>query len=332
MNAQLRGKSQSSRLFNQVVSFGNLHTAYKKAASGCRKNQELARFNFHLEKELISLQNELISGGYTPAFHRYFTIYDPKRRTIAVAPFRDRVVHHAVVNVLEPLFEKRFIFDSYASRKEKGTHAAAVRAQTFCRRRPWYGKADIEKYFESMDHAVLLKALKRKIKDNALMVLIEKIVFCSPTPSKGVPIGNLTSQFFANVYLDLLDHYMKDELGIRCYIRYMDDFLIFGWSKRQTMDRLEKANAFLQDTLLLTLKDRVTRIDRSTRGVSFLGMGIYPGTIRVWSKNRRRSMKRISANYRRWCNGEIDETTLANSLESVMAHLTHFSTMACELR
>ncbi|SLM27480.1 RNA-directed DNA polymerase (Reverse transcriptase) [Desulfamplus magnetovallimortis] len=321
-----------SSMFGKTISFSNLHAAYKKAASGCRKNNELAKFYYNLEKELIKLQEELISGRYLPETYRYFTIYDPKERTIAVAPFRDRVVHHAVVNILEPVFEKQFVFDSYACRKGKGTHAAIERAQNFIRRRPFYVKADISKYFDSINHSILLNQIVKKIKDQYLIDLIEKIIAASHTPGKGLPIGNLTSQFFANLYLDVFDHYMKDQLGIKCYIRYMDDFLLFGWSNKQVKERFTWAELFLQEKLKLSLKTRITYYGKSKHGVTFLGMRIYPGTIRVKSENRKRSIKRIINKQSLWQKGEINDEQLTSSLESVMAHLQYFNKIRCELK
>lgn len=318
-----QGKKRS--LFDRIVSFENLLPAYKKAAKGCRKTTEVSRFNFFLEKELLQLNNELSNGKYRPASYRYFTIFDPKKRTIAVAPFRDRVVHHAIINIIEPIFEKGFIFDSYASIKNKGTHKAVKRAQTFMRRRPWYVKADIEQFFDSIDHKTLINRVKRKIKDKKALSLMETVVQKAANPCTGLPIGNLTSQFFANLYLDEFDHYIKDQLGIKCYLRYMDDFVIFGWSRKQCEKRIEKADFFLKHDLGLTLKQRVTYIAESSRGLSFLGMRVYPGTIRVRSENKRRSIKRIYRNQRKWKGRKLSEHAFAASLESVMAHLTYFN-------
>jgi len=308
-----------------VASFQNLLNAHKKAARGCPHSTEVQKFGFHLEKELLHLKTELLNGGYTPAFPRFFTLFDPKKRTIAVAPFRDRVVHHAVVNVLEPLFEKRFIFDSYASIQGKGTHRAVERAQTFLRRRPWYAKADVRHYFETINQNLLLTMVGKKVQDQGLMRLIEKIVRRTGYESQGLPIGNLTSQFFANLYLDSLDHYIKDGLGVRCYLRYMDDFVIFGWSKKQVCRRMDKAENYCRTKLGLILKQKAFHIGTSAKGLSFLGMGIYPGTIRVLSINRRRSIHRIYRKEKAWRAGKIDGRKLAESMESVMAHLNHFS-------
>lgn len=309
----------------ETASFQNLLYAHKKAAIGCRKSAEVMRFYFYLEKELIQLKNTLQSQTYTPSPHRQFTIFDPKERSIAVSPFKDRVVHHAVVNVLEPVFEKRFIFDSYASRRGKGTHKAITRAQTFLRRRPWYVKADIRHYFENIHHKTLLDMLSKRVDDTGLMKLIDKIITANSEGSRGLPIGNLTSQFFANLYLDTLDHYIKDGLGAACYLRYMDDFVIFGWSREQVDKYMTKAEQFCRERLGLSIKKRVLHRGKSTHGLTFLGMGIYPGTIRVRSTNRRRSFHRLHHKHAAWKKGKIDGAVMAASMESIMAHLNHFS-------
>ncbi len=323
-------KKKQNNMFDQTICFANLLSAYKKAVRRCRKTDEINKFTFYLEKELIQLKKELSSETYVPAPHRYFTVFDPKKRTIAVAPFQDRIVHHAIVNILEPIFEKRFIFDSYASRKNKGTHAAVKRAQKFIRKRPWYLKADIQKHFDSIDHKILLKQIKMKIKDERLFSLIEKIVHRPDLPLKGLPIGNLTSQFFANLYLDIFDHYIKDQLGIKCYLRYMDDFVIFGWSQKMVKERHDKADLFLKKNLKLSLNKKVSYLGKSITGLSFLGMRIYPGTIRVKSENKKRSIKRIYKNHQLWETGKVHEDALVSSVKSVMAHLTYFANVRCE--
>ena len=309
----------------RVASFHNLFEAHKKAARGCPDSNEILEFDFHLEKKLLALKMQLLNGSYIPAFPRYFTLFDPKKRNIAVAPFRDRVDHHAVVNILEPVFEKRFIFDSYASIKDKGTHRAVARAQTFIRRCPWYAKADVKHYFDTINHDLLLAMMAKKVQDTGLLSLIEKIVKRAGNETTGLPIGNLTSQFFANLYLDSLDHYIKDGLGVRCYLRYMDDFVIFGWSQGQVTEQMKKAEIYCNDKLGLVLKKKALHIGKSAQGLTFLGMGIYPGTIRVRSVNRRRSIHRIYKKHRAWRIGKINEEKLAESMESVMAHLNHFS-------
>ncbi len=190
-----------------------------------------------------------LSGTYRHGSYTYFTIYEPKERLVAAAPFRDRVVHHAIVRVIEPIFERRFIEDSFACRRGKGTHAAMRRSAQFARRFPYALKCDVRKYFPSIDHGILLNELARMIADERLLMLIAVDpghtrrryspemaaggeLFDVQFHKVGLPIGNLTSQFFANVYLNPLDHFVKHELRVKGYVRYLDDFVLFGHDRK----------------------------------------------------------------------------------------------------
>jgi retron-type reverse transcriptase len=216
-----------------------------------------------------------------PGKYRYFTITGPKPRVIAVAPFRDRVVHHALINILEPVFEKRFIYDSYATRKGKGVHKAIARAQSFLRKNPWYLKMDIRQYFASIHHETLIRLIHRVIKDPFIMELCGAIIGMAAGPDgvkgeAGLPIGNLTSQFFANVYLNAFDHYVQEVLRIPAYLRYMDDFCIFT-KEKETVKRYKPVmEQFLRDTLKLETKPAATMINNRLHGLPFLGSASIP--------------------------------------------------------
>lgn len=312
-------------LFEKTISFSNLTLAAKTARQGCGRSMETARFFYRLEPELLHLQKELRKGRYIPGGHRYFKVYDPKERTIAVAPFRDRVVHHALVNILEPIYERCFIFDTYATRKAKGTHAAVSRAQYFLRKNRWYLKADIHKYFDSVDHDILLTIIRRKIKDDRLNDVLEGIIRKTPTFGKGLPIGNLTSQFLANVYLDALDHRIKDHWSAKHYLRYMDDFVLFSNKKADLLNLRQRIQRFLWRELQLELKPGGVWLNQAGHGLSFLGVRIFRGAIRHRSENKRRSLKRMHNKVQDWIDGKIDEDALAASLTSALGHLRHFS-------
>lgn len=203
-----------------------------------------AAFLGELEHEVVALHHELRSGRYRPGPYHYFEIHEPKPRIVACAPFRDRVVHHAIVRVLEPLFEPRFIEDSYACRKARGVHAALRRAAGFTRGFAFALECDVRRYFASIDHEILLEQVARVVADARLLALLRQIVgshadgeapdwrgpglFDGRFRRHGLPIGNLTSQFLANVYLSPLDHFVKHALRARGYVRYMDDFLLFA--------------------------------------------------------------------------------------------------------
>ena len=285
------------KLKESFLSFENLYAAYKKAYRGT-KNYQAYAFAFDADRELLKLKQELTDGTYEPGNYNYFTIKEPKERIIAVSPFRDRVVHHALVNVIEPIYEKRFIFDSYATRKEKGTHKAIARAQYFLRKNGRYLKMDVRKYFDSIDHSVLNVILQRKIKDPYILDLCGKIIAKGGSGIKGLPIGNLTSQFFANVYLDVFDHYIKDDLKVKGYVRYMDDFCIFDPNKETLKEQRDKIKIYLSEKLRLEVKESATLINGKLHGLPFLGVRIFPGIIRLITENFNRSYKKFKT--RQW--------------------------------
>lgn len=314
-------------LFDQLYDFGHLYRSYRKALKGSGKTKEAARFSFHLESELLQLQEELSSGTYQPESYRYFYIHEPKKRKISVAPFRDRVVHHAVVGILEPIFEGIFIFDSYATRKEKGTHLAVKRAQGFLRNNRWYFKADIEKYFERIDHEILLQLIRRKIKDRELLAIIEKIIQNGGDDGKGLPIGNLTSQFFANVYLNPFDHWIKEEKGIRHYLRYMDDFVVFGEDRQQVKGIRKDIREWLDQHLQLSLKEKACFLNQRVHGLGFLGTRIFTDMVRLQSANRHRLRRRLMRKQEEYVSGSLLEESYTATLNSYFSYLDHYDSL-----
>ena len=239
--------------FARIVAWDNLWAAYRQAARGKRARDSTARFEHRLADRLLELQDELQTRRYRPGLYRHFFIHEGKRRKISAAPFRDRVVHHALCNAIEPAFEHRFIVDSYANRVGKGTHRAVDRLQQFARRYRYVLRLDIVKHFPSLDHAILRERLAEVIGDDEILWLVDTILAsgvgvldeeysmvwfpgddllaaCRP---RGLPIGNLTSQFWSNGYLDPFDHFVERELRCPVYVRYVDDFALFGDSKRE---------------------------------------------------------------------------------------------------
>jgi len=318
---------REGNLFKNLCSFENLCEAFRKAFKGSGRTEEACRFHFHVEKELLNLKRELESGTYHPARYRYFKTFDPKERTISVAPFRDRVVHHAVVRVIEPVFEPTFIFDSYATRKGKGTHKAVKRAQAFLKKGFYYYKADVLKYFDSVDHDILLSLVRRKIKDEKVLKLVERIIRNSDVSrglagGKGLPIGNLTSQFFANVYLDPLDHLIKDKMGVKSYIRYMDDVVFVSASKDYLKGAFKEVKKFLSDQLNLTLNPRSTFLNSRLNGLPFLGFRIFPNVIRVKRENLKRAKGKLKERKKEFHKGLITEDRFVMSARSMFEHLS----------
>lgn len=290
-----------------------------KAQAGIQKRN----FFYHLEPFLLLLQRQLSEQSYRPDVYRYFHIRDPKPRKIAVAPFRDRVVHHALTQVLMPVFESTFIHDSYATRTGKGTHKAIERAQQFCRRYQWFYKMDIEHFFETVDQSTMLALIEHKVKDPKVLALSEKIIRNSPG-DKGLPIGNLTSQFFANIYLNPLDHFIKEVLHTKAYLRYMDDFVIFSDSFYDLKQKHQQIEHFSNEMLQLKLKEQACWLNKTSHGLSFLGYRIFPGILRHCPQNYQRSKKRMNMRFKAYINGYMSEQALADSLQCTIAHLRHF--------
>ena len=264
-------------LWPQIVSWDNLFAAYHKCRRGKRYEPEAARFDFDWERQLLVLQQELLTGTYQPAAYRNFYIHEPKRRKISAAPFRDRVVHHSLVRVLEPIYERRFIFDSYACRIGKGTHAAIDRAQGYLRRHKFLLKTDIVKFFPNVDHEVHRRIIAKSVRDDRTMALVDLILasgegvlreeatnhlfpgddLFSLLRPRGIPIGNLTSQFFANVLLDQLDHHVKETMRVLGYVRYADDMILFCDCKEELWQYRTSIAEFLQ-SLRLTIHPHKT--------------------------------------------------------------------------
>jgi retron-type reverse transcriptase len=308
-------------LFEKVVSFDNLLLAARKALKGKKHTDSASSFYFNMENEILSLQEELEEKKYKPLPLKFFIIREPKVRKIGAAVFRDRVVHHAVCNVLEPIFEKKYIYHSYACRKDKGTHRAIKQAQGYCRKYEYFLKCDIKKYFASIPHRVLKRILRDKFKDPELLWLLEIIIDFSDRGEKGIPIGNLTSQHFANFYLDKMDHFIKDELQVKGYLRYMDDFILFGPDKDQLHLLKAKISDFLSGILLLELKEESTLVAPCSVGVPFLGFRIFPGHIRIKNENKNRWLKNLKKRVREFEEGLIEEEKYSRCLISMTEHL-----------
>jgi retron-type reverse transcriptase len=280
-------------LFDQVVDYAALRAAAHRAARGKRRRPEVAAFLVDEERYLLTLRRELEAGTYQPGAHATFTVHDPKTRLISAPPFRDRVVHHALCHVLEPVLERVAIPDSYACRKGKGSHAAILRAQALAKQHPFALHLDVRRFFDSVDHGVLKTLVRRLIKDARILDLVDRIIDHGPPgrpPGKGLPIGNLTSQHLANLYLSSLDHHVKEVLHARAYVRYMDDLLLLG-EKHELWQWREAIEQFLSDRLLLTLKPEATTLAPVTEGITFLGLRLFPGVIRLTPRSRRRLVR-----------------------------------------
>ncbi len=310
-------------LYKELCSLKNLEKAFRKSKKRKSKMLYVKEFEANLQNELIKLNQELESQTYKPRSLRRFIIRDPKTRTIHSSAFRDRVVHHALINIIGPIFEKRFIHDSYASRIGKGTHNAILRFDKFKRkvsknnaRSCFVLKADVKHYFETVDHKNLLDIIKKRIKDKKVIWLIETILsnFNQKIKDKGMPLGNLTSQFFANVYLNELDYFAKHKLKAKYYLRYVDDFVILHKNKNVLIRYKEKIKDFLNRNLKLTLHPGKSKIVHLTNGISLLGYRIFYYYRLLRKTNKRKFDKNFSEKLSLFKEGLITYENLISSL------------------
>jgi retron-type reverse transcriptase len=339
-------------LWNDIIAFDNLLAAARQAQKGKRFRSNVLAFNYNLEIELLQLQAELQTKTYQPGDYRTFEILDPKPRIISAAPYRDRVVHHALCNSIVPLFENTFISDSYANRTGFGTHRALDRFIQFSCSSQYVLQCDIRKYFPSIDHEILKALIHRHIKCPDTLWLIDLIIDSSNpqeavaeyfagddllTPvlrRKGLPIGNLTSQFFANIYLNGFDHFIKEQLHIKRYLRYVDDFALFSGDHRSHLaDARLQIEAYLT-TLRLKIHPIKSQLFETRTGTNFVGFRIFPNSknkplkpkIRVRNDNLRRARRRFRQLQQDYSHYRISLEQLTQCLRSWEAHLKHADT------
>lgn len=278
-------------LMESIADMDNLYLAYYKACRGKQGKSEVIGFGKHLDENLQSLRRQLLSGETKVGRYRYFSIFDPKKRLICAASFRERVMHHAVMNVCHPYFERNLINDTYATRVGKGTYEAIGKAMKALSRYQYVAKLDVRKYFDSISHEVLKAKLRHIFKDGQLLSLFDDIIDSySTTEGKGLPIGNLTSQYFANFYLSALDHYAKETLRIPLYLRYMDDILLFGDDKSVLKTQIEA----LEDCVAkIGLEFKPPIIMSTEVGVTFLGYRVCRHRITLDARSRNRLRKKL---------------------------------------
>lgn len=324
-------------LFHQITNFQNLYQAFCKATAGKRENLNVARFEAHFERELFQLQHELTEGTYQPGEYRAFHIFEPKLRLISAAPFRDRVVHHALCNVIEPIFEATLITDTYANRRGKGSHRAIRRCRDFLRSNRFALKADIQKYFPSVDLTILKTLIARKIHCPQTLDLIFKIIdnsnpqefvpdyfpgdnlFTLLERRRRLPMGNLTSQFFANIYLSPLDHFVKESLRLD-YVRYVDDFVLFADDKKTLLRARQLIEKFLAEHLRLRLHPKKTHISPCETGLTFLGQRVFRTHQKLKSENVRRFRKRLQQRLKAFRAGRLHPEKLEQQLNAWLGH------------
>ncbi|MCC6190980.1 MAG: group II intron reverse transcriptase domain-containing protein [Anaerolineales bacterium] len=332
-------------LYAQVCSFDNLYHACRAARRGKRSVESVAAFEYDQEAELLRPRDELRTGAWQPGPYHSFYIHDPKRRLISAAPFRDRVVHHALVNVIEPIWERRFIHDSYANRVGKGTHRALDRCQQFARRWRYVLQCDLKQYFPSIDHALLRAELGRLICDERVLDVCDRILasgvgvlaeeydlqwfpgddLLAAVRPRGLPIGNLTSQFWANVYLNGFDHFVKRDLKCAGYVRYVDDFLLFG-DRKADLHTWGAACADHLASLRLTPHAGRAQVYAVASGIPFLGFRVYPSHRRLKRRNGVNFQRRLRSLRRQCAEGQVTWSQITASVQGWVNHARYGDT------
>ncbi len=284
--------------YDDIISMEHLLSAWREFAKGKRKQNDVADFEMHLMRNLFALQSDLKNRSYKHGPYKKFSVFDPKPRNIHKAPVRDRIVHHLICQVLIGYFDKNFIFDSYSCRKKKGTLKAINRFRTFLLKASknntqscYILKCDIRKFFASVNHSLLLGILKRHIEDDDIVTFLAKIIGSFETSGKtaiGLPLGNLTSQLFSNIFLNEFDRYMKEHLKLRYYVRYADDFVILSDNKCFLERLTPLISAFLSQELKLSLHDNKLFLKTWASGTDFLGWNHFPycRTLRTATKKK----------------------------------------------
>lgn len=326
-------------LFDKIISPENLFLAWDAFKSDKQNRDDVQKFEWQLEKNIFRLQRELKNKTYKHGLYTSFYIRDPKQRHIHKAPVRDRVLHHAVFSVINSIFEETFIPTSFSCRIGYGTHRGVAVLEKMARRIHKNGtspcfvlKCDIQKFFDTVDHNILLSILKKRIKDNEAMWLLQEIVesYSSSQSTifekKGLPIGNLTSQLFANVYMNEFDQFMKNYLKVRNYARYTDDFAIASEDYAYLEKLIPPIAEFLNRKLALTIHPKKILIRKFNRGVDFLGYIIFPNYRLIRTKTKRRIFAKLRRRIDEFHSGRISRLVLEQSLQSYLGVLSHAAT------
>lgn len=310
---------RTGHLLELVADTSNLRLAFWKAARGKSSSREIIAYRADLERNLETMREGILDGSVEVGRYHFFTIHDPKERNICAAAFPERVLHHALINVCEPIFEKRLIFDTYACRTGKGRIRALERAQHFARKHSWFLKLDVRRYFDSIDQAAMVSLLERILKDKEVLEIFKRIIGSHEVaPGKGLPIGNLTSQHFANLYLGELDHYAKEVLRAPGYVRYMDDFVLWADDKDTLRRWFGEVTEFL--TVRLKLEIKPPQINRTSVGMPYLGCRLHARSLRLDARGRRRFAGKLHALESEYTAGEICELEMQTRSTAMIAY------------
>lgn len=330
-----------SHSFKDIISVDNLLKAWREFVRGKRKRRDVQEFSLNLMDNILELHNDLKSLTYKHGGYQAFKINDPKPRDIHKASVRDRLLHHAIYRILYPFFDKTFTADSYSCRLNKGTHRAVNKFRAFARKAGknntgtcWVLKCDIRKFFANIDHDILISRLREYIPDEDIIKLLENVIqsFTSPYPllgkerenvNIGLPLGNLTSQLFVNIYMSKFDQFVKHKLKVKFYIRYADDFIVFSENRKWLENLIQTIEEFLRIQLKLQLHPDKVFIKTVVSGVDFLGMINFPDYRVLRTKTKRRMFKKIEKKYEVWQANLISEESFRQSLQSYLGMLRH---------
>jgi len=318
-------------LIHEITDLNNLYEAFYKAQKTKTVKPEVTEYRTNLYSNLKHLQNQIQTGNVNVGDYHYFTIYEPKERLICAASFAERVLHHALMNVCHPYFENRQIEESYATRIDKGTYKAIEKAKFYSKHYQYYLKLDIRKYFDSISHRILVQKLETVFKDPLLLYIFHQIIdsyHANPSGFEnlsglGLPIGNLTSQYFANFYLVGFDRFIKQTLRIKPYVRYMDDIIIWANNAQELNTVLQKTECFLKSELQLTLKTKY--INTTEHGLSFLSYRIFNNRIELQQKAKKRFIKKIAVFNENLSNNKFTETEYVAHVRPLIAFTEHAS-------
>jgi RNA-directed DNA polymerase len=333
-------------LIEKIADIDNLRLAFWKARKGKSYSAEVTKYRKNLEENLLALRQQILSGEVKVGNYRYFKVFEPKERQICASAFNEQVLHHALMNVCHCYFEAYQINESYASRKGKGTYAALEKAKAYTERYNHYLKLDVKKFFESIEHDVLKKQLRRMFKDATVLHIFDAIIdsyavgnanlqnpvrvlnpdrVLKVLENRGVPIGNLTSQYFANHFLAVLDHYIKEDLAVAAYVRYMDDMVIWHNDKTYLLAIRDKIKSFLEDKLLCRLKPEA--LNYCEKGLPFLGYFIFPNHIRLLQQSKQRFIRKMNLIEKHYHNGNWSASHCKRKALPLLAFVQHADTI-----
>jgi len=316
---------RANNLIESIADIDNLRLAFWKARIGKSYSSEVAKYRLNLDANLLLLRHQILTNTIEVGKYRFFKIYDPKERQICAGAFKEQVLHHALMNICHDYFERVQIFDSYASRKGKGTYAAIERAKRYTKRYRYFLKLDVKKFFASIHHVVLKGQLEKLFKDYELLSMFAKIIDSyEAQPERGVPIGNLTSQYFANHFLAGLDHFVKETLQVKAYVRYMDDMILWQEDKKVLKKTHQAIQNYITTKLQVELKPIL--LNYSSRGLPFLGYLIFPYHVRLTQRSKKRFIRKMNLLQEKYNSGEWDEATCQRHALPLIAFTNHATT------